>query len=111
MAELFAIGAAARAAVLAFSAVAAEREVAPEFKALHLRVLMACSSIEAAGAGFERDARAAPLLRALTDATAWIERRTGKFDAQTWLHKVAMSAETRAKIQRLDEAITACAST
>ena len=110
MAELLAAGAAARLAVSAFSAAAAERDVAPELKALQLRVLAAATSVEAAGAAFERDARAAPLVRVLAEATAWVERRAGKLEAQNWLHKTYMSATTRAEIARLDGEITKCAS-
>ena len=106
MAELLAAGAAARLAVAAFSAAAAERDVAPELRALQLRVLAAASSVEAAGAAFERDARAAPLVRTLEEATAWVERRTGKLEAQNWLHKSAMSQRTKAEIARLDGEIT-----
>ena len=110
MAEVLAAGAAARLAVAAFSAAAGEREVAPEVRALHLRVLAAASSVEAAGAAFERSARAAPLARTLEEATAWVERRKGKLESQSWLHKAAMSATTRAEIARLDAEITKCAS-
>ncbi len=111
MAEILALGAAARLAVAAFSAVAAERDIAPELRALQLRVLAAASSVEAAGAAFERDARAAPLVRTLSEATAWVEQRTGKLEAQGWLHKAAMSKKTKAEIARLDGEITKCAST
>ena len=110
MAEILAAGAVARLAVSAFSAAAAEREVAPELKALHLRVMAAASSVEAMGAAFERDARAAPLVKTLGEATAWVERRTGKLESQSWLHKATMSAKTRAEIARLDAEITKCAS-
>ena len=69
MAELLALDAAAHLAVAAFSAAAAERDVAPELRALQLRVLAAATSVEAAGVAFERDARAAPLVRALAIRT------------------------------------------
>jgi hypothetical protein len=110
MAELLAAGTAARLAVAAFSRVAAERDVAPEVKALNVRVMAAASSVEAMGAAFERDARAAPLVAALKDATAWVERREGKLGSQSWLHKAAMAEETKAKIRELDERLTKCAS-
>jgi hypothetical protein len=110
MAEILALGAAARLAVSAFSAVAAERDIAPELRALQLRVLAAASSVEAAGAAFERDARAAPLVKVLSEATAWVERRTGKLESQNWLHKATMSQKTKAEIERFDNEITKCAS-
>ena len=114
MAELVAAGAAgaaARLAAAAFSAAAAERDVAPELKALQLRVLAAAASVEALGPALEKDPRAAPLARTLQEATAWVERRTGKLEAQGWLHRAAMSARTKAEIERFDAEITKCAST
>ena len=110
MAELLAAGAAARLAVAAFSAAAAERDVAPELKALQLRVLAAASSVESMGASAAA-AHVAPLVKTLQEATAWIERREGKLEAQSWLHRAAMSAKTKAEIARLDAEITKCAST
>jgi len=111
MAEAVAALAISRAAVAAFAVVSAEREVAPELKALRLRVLAAASSVEALGPAFEaRDARAAPLLATLEEAATWIERRVGKLGTQSWLHRATMSAATKAEIERLDDALTKCAS-
>ena len=112
MAEILALGAAARLAVAAFSAVAAERDIAPELRALQLRVLAAASSVEAAGeAAFDRDERVAPLLRTLAEAMAWVERREAKAETQYWLHRAIMSDTTKAEIVRLDNELTKHAST
>jgi hypothetical protein len=110
MAELLALGAAARLAVAAFSKATAVRDIAPELKALQLRVLAAATSIELAGPAFERDARVAPLVRTLDEATAWVERRQVKEEVQNWLHRAIMSDTTKAEIVRLDNELTKCAS-
>ena len=110
MAEVLALGAAARLAVAAFSAVSAASAIKPELKALQVRVLAAAASVEAMGPAFEKDARAAPLVETLKEATAWIERREMKLEIQSWLHKTAMSNPTKAEIARLDGEISKRAS-
>ena len=76
-----------------------------------MRVLAAASSVEAMGAALEKDPRAAPLVETLKEATAWVERRAGKLETQSWLHRATMSAKTRAEIEHFDVEITKCAST
>jgi hypothetical protein len=109
MAELLALGAAARLAVAAFSALSAMGEIDPKFKALQLRIIAVASNVSV-GTAVEGDPRVAPLNKAIQEATVWAQKRKVKLETQHWMHKAVMSSQTQGKIERFDGEIAKCAS-